>query len=405
MSKFSTKKLIITGSIFVLVLIMSVFGVTFAIFNFTKTGQANTMSTSTVLFDFSDVAIDVANDFPQDGSISIEDLTVSEQTAHTGELTISGHNTLTNGVKYNIYLLHGDDIIGKTRLNDENIKFQLVPNFTSGTNGFTVLSNDYANPTNLLFDNEGKALISTGLIKDTSQLTTVSYAFHMWIDGGGMNISSTTKRATLAEGNPSLADATEGNTTATRYMRNDATEASTVTLFPAKTNQVGKTIYTTYEFSNGYYNVKFLVEAMDAKSGYITLSSESGSVDCDGTTTFAVTSHHGGPLSCTSSDTSKATCSVSGTTVTVNGVDNGSASITVTSGAIANYNVASTTYTVTTSGCPSWHYLLNFSKCSDRCLTNCQYNHSTVVWSCVANNSVAPSEPYLEPGGSCWCKY
>ena len=186
--------------------------------------------------------------------------------------------------KYNIYLLHGDDITGKTRLNDENIKFQLVPNFTSGTNGFTVLSNDYANPTNLSFDNEGKALISTGLIKDTSQLTTVSYAFHMWIDGGGMNISSTTKRATLAEGNPSLADATTGNTTATRYMRNDATEASTVTLFPAKTNQIGKTIYTTYEFSNGYYNVKFLVEAVD--SGELTAAEKMATIQTLETTPY-----------------------------------------------------------------------------------------------------------------------
>ena len=248
-----------------LVLVVGLLAGTYAFFNYTKTGSSSSLSTSLVDFTFTDGnLIDVSNEFPLDENLNLEDLTAA-QNAHNGSLSITGHTTLAKGVDYKIYVVHGDDINNKIRLNDSNIKFQLEPDFTSGQNGFTVKSNDYSDPTNLVFDNEGKALISTGLIKGTTQQTTVNYNYHFWIDGGSINISSTTKRETLAEGNPSLADSTTGNTTATRYMRNDNTEASTVTLFPAETNQVGKTIYTTYEFSNGYYNLKILVEAIEHK--------------------------------------------------------------------------------------------------------------------------------------------
>lgn len=255
------KKLIIKGLAFVLLFIVVIFGTTYAIFNFTKTGTANTFSTSTVDFDFSeDTLMDVSNDFPQDADLSNDEL-IAVKSTHAGTLSVSGHNTLTNGVKYSIYVIHGDDITGKQRLNDSSIMFQFTSDFTSGANGFTVLTNDYATPSNLIFDNDGKALISTGLVKNTSELTTVNYNFYMWMDSGTMHVSSTTKRATLGEGNPSLADTTSGNVTAVRYMKNDNTVPSNVTLFPATSEQEGKIIYTTYEFSNGYYNIKFLVEA------------------------------------------------------------------------------------------------------------------------------------------------
>ena len=218
-----------------LVLVVGLLAGTYAIFNYTKTGDSNSFSTSLVDFTFTDGnLIDVSNEFPLDENLNLEDLTAA-QNAHNGSLSITGHTSLANGIDYKIYVVHGDDINNKVRLNDSNIKFQLEPDFTSGQNGFTVKSNDYSDPTNLVFDNEGKALISTGLIKGTTQQTTVNYNYHFWIDGGSINISSTTKRETLAEGNPSLADSTTGNTTATRYMRNDNTEASTVTLFPAET--------------------------------------------------------------------------------------------------------------------------------------------------------------------------
>ena len=259
------KKNILRGSIFVLLFIITIFGVTYAFYNYTKTGLANTLSSSTIEFDYTnDTVLDISNDFPQDVDLSNQEL-VAMKSNHTGSLTLEGHNTLANGMKYSIYVVHGDAISGKQRLDDSSIKFQLVPDFTSGSNGFTVTSNNYANPTNLVFDNEGKALISTGLVKDTTELTSVDYNFYMWLDSGAMHVSSTMKRATLPEGNPSLADTTSGNTTSSRYLKNDGTLTNNVTLFPASSNEAGKIIYTTNEFSNGYYNIKFLVVAEEAK--------------------------------------------------------------------------------------------------------------------------------------------
>ena len=147
--------------------------------------------------------------------------------------------------------------------------------------------------------------------------------------------------------------------------------------------------------------------SMSKADGYITLSASSGSVGCNGTATFTVSSHHGGSLSCTSSDDTKATCSVSGTTVTVTGVAEGSATLTVTSGATTNYNVASATYTATTGACASWRsrgvFANGASHCQANCPSRCQDSFSASVWSCVASRSVAPSEPSLADGGYCWC--
>ena len=261
MLNYKKMSLIIVGSI---MLVIGIVGVTYAFFNYTRTGSNNSVTTGLIEFDFTDdTLMDITNDFPEYPDMTNSEL-VSLKSTHTGSLNITGHNTLSNGVRYSIYLVHGDDITGKQRLDDSSIKFQLEPMFTSGTNGFTVLSNNYATPTNLVFSGD-KALISTGLVKDTTQTTTVDYNFYMWIDAGTTLISSTTKRLVLPEGNPSLADTTSGKTTASRYMKDDGV-LTTETLFPAKSGDTGKIIYTTNEFSNGYYNIRFLVEAEEVDS-------------------------------------------------------------------------------------------------------------------------------------------
>ena len=265
MGKYSIKKMIYVGFVFVVMLLAGVFATTYAIFNYTKTSQKNTLSSSTVEFSSSvNNTINVIDDFPLDSNMSIEELG-SAKNAHTGDLSITSHTTMTNGVRYKIYVIHGDDVSGKYRLNDSNIKFQLVPNFTSGENGFTIKTNFYAEPTNLSFDDEGHALISTGLVKNTSSSTTVTYDFLFWVDGESIVVSSTTKRATLPEGNPSLANTSSGNVTVARYMKNNSNDATVETLFPATQDQAGKTVYTTYEFSKGYYNLKIVVEAEEYK--------------------------------------------------------------------------------------------------------------------------------------------
>ena len=179
----------ITVLLMIILGLTSIFiGVTYSFFNYTRTGNVNSLSTGIIEFNFTDdTLLNISNDFPEYPDMTNQEL-VTLKSTHTGSLNISGHNTLPEGVKYSIYVVHGDDITDKQRLIDTSIKFQLEPDFTSGSNGFTVLTNNYANPTNLSFT-DGKALISTGLVKDTTELTTVNYNFYMWLDAGTTHIS------------------------------------------------------------------------------------------------------------------------------------------------------------------------------------------------------------------------
>lgn len=235
------------------IILGTVLATSFAFFNYTRTGSNNSLGTGYIKFNFDDGSSEIikGNAFP------IEEDDVDNTVTKTFSLT--GHTTYSEGMVYNIYAVYGDNVTGKTRLRDDVISFEFTP--ASDGSGFTNEINNASTPTSLTFTN-GKALIASGIIKNTTELTTkTGYTVKLWIDSSKMNISSTTKRATNAEGNPSLADATSGTTTATRYMRNDTTEARTITLYPAITSQQGKIIYTTNEFSNSFYSFKIVVEA------------------------------------------------------------------------------------------------------------------------------------------------
>ena len=242
-------------SIIGLVLIIGITsGVTYAFFNYTKTGSENSIGTGLIEFDYQDgQQLQLSNQFP----ISETDLTDDYKLT----FTISGHNSLTNGVTFNIYAVHGEDVAGKTWLTDNIIKMKFVP--PANGDGFSITTNNYATATTPTYT-DGKALIATGLIKNTQSLTTKSYSLYVWVDEDLAFVSSTTKRANNAEGNPSLADATAGNVTATRYMKNDNV-ASTVTLYPANSDSTGKIIYTTKEYSDAHYTVKIRVEATESQ--------------------------------------------------------------------------------------------------------------------------------------------
>lgn len=225
--------------------------ISYSFFNYTRTGENNTIKTGNIEFEFNDnnPSINIGNAFPVDDS--------EVDNTYEGSFTITAHTSLPDGIRYRVYAIYGDDVTSKTRLLDNVITFQ----FTSATDGdgFTTSTNSYSTAGSLVFEN-GKALISTGLVKNTSDLTTKTYNYKLWIDSSKILISSTTKRATNAEGNPSLADTTTGNVTASRYIKNDSNLVET-TLFPAFSEHAGKIVYTTNEFKNSYYSIKIVVEA------------------------------------------------------------------------------------------------------------------------------------------------
>lgn len=247
---YRNDKTIIFIIIGLVLLVGMTFGVTYAFFNYAKVGEENTVGTGTIEFDYQDVQpLQLSNQFP----ISEDELTDNFKLS----FSVTGHNTLSDGLSFNIYAIHGEDIEGKNWLTDNIIKMKFVP--PANGDGFSITTNNFASASSPTYV-DGKALIATGLIKDTQALTTKNYSLYVWVDEDLAFVSSTTKRANNAEGNPSLADATSGTTTATRYMKNNDV-ASTVTLYPANTDSTGKIIYTTKEFSDAHYSVKIRVEA------------------------------------------------------------------------------------------------------------------------------------------------
>ena len=231
----------------------------YAFFNYTRSGSQNNVETGAVDFEFDDGN----NEISRGTVFPIDNADIDNTIIKT--FSLSGHTTYSEGMRYNIYVTYGDSVSGKTRLVDDAIFFQFIP--ASNGNGFTNDVNICSTATSLTFVN-GKALVASGAVKNTTQTTTKSgYTIKLWIDSSKISISSTTKRANNLEGNPSLADSTSGTTTATRYMRNDTNESSTITLYPAVSSQIGKIIYTTNEFSNSFYSFKVIVDAFEEVQG------------------------------------------------------------------------------------------------------------------------------------------
>ena len=82
---------------------------------------------------------------------------------------------------------------------------------------------------------------------------------------------------------------------------------------------------------------------INKKEGTLTISETSGTI-FKGLTTTITASNASGNLSCSTSNSKVATCSVKDTTITINGLEIGTAIITITSNASKNYNAINKTY-------------------------------------------------------------
>ena len=255
----------------ILVVVVTALSVTYAFFSYNRTGPSNTITTSQLQIAFADTShIDIGTTFP---------LTYNElDNTYESTFTISANTVIPDGIKYKVYAIYGDEVSGKNKLLDSVMAMEFIP--ADDANGFSTSLNNYETARNLQFV-DGKALISTGLVQNTTPLTTKSYKVKLWIDSNSIHVSSTVKRASNDEGNPSLADASSGNTTAGRYIENDNSLVTT-TLYPATGTQIDKIIYTTNELKNSYYSIKIAVEAF-ANDGndLVYFDANGGTVDVE----------------------------------------------------------------------------------------------------------------------------
>ena len=106
--------------------------------------------------------------------------------------------------------------------------------------------------------------------------------------------------------------------------------------------------YTVYYkvVKSGYQTVTGSKQVVISKAdGYINLSETSGVVKI-GASRQITTIKRSGAISCKSNDESIATCSISGTKLTVKGISSGTTTIQINSVEVINYKAASVTYTI-----------------------------------------------------------
>ena len=132
------------------------------------------------------------------------------------------------------------------------------------------------------------------------------------------------------------------------YSINGGTYSTTM---PTITNVSSFTV--TVRASKAGYTTKVITETtkINKASGTLKLSATSGTSTNFNNVTFSV-SGNTGPLSVSSSNSNFATAIISGNTVTVKPIMAGSATITVTSAATANYTATSATYKITINSAP-----------------------------------------------------
>ena len=98
MNNSNSSKQILLSVIGVAILVVAVVGVSFAFFNYTRTGVANTVRTGTITFSSSNENISIENVFP----IAKTAVATDTNNVGTGTVTIVGNTSYSNGIDFTV---------------------------------------------------------------------------------------------------------------------------------------------------------------------------------------------------------------------------------------------------------------------------------------------------------------
>ena len=195
----------------------------------------------------------------------------------------------------------------------------------------------------------GKAII-TVTSAEASNYNEKSATYTATVNNGTISLSATPYNGTYdGKAHNALTNVSANPSDAKiEYSINGGTYSKTM---PTITNVSSFTV--TVRASKAGYTTKVITETtkINKASGTLKLSATSGTSTNFNNVTFSV-SGNTGSLSVSSSNSKFATASIRGNTVTVKPIMAGSATITVTSAATANYTAASATYKITINGAP-----------------------------------------------------
>lgn len=225
--KENDKKKVILSIVGVLVLIVMVVGVSFAFYNYSRTGGQNNLITSgnlLIKYEEGTNAISLTDQYPVSDSAGIQLTQFS--------FTVSGY--ITSGkLFYTVYGVQGDAISGRNRLRDYEVKIKLTGS-TSGTvpaSECISIKNNYNASYGAIVSSTADALkttdsliLATGNISshDSGVAEVHTYTLNMWIPNSVVSVGETTSTAN------------------------------------------GKTTYSSADFEKLYYSMKINVRAADA---------------------------------------------------------------------------------------------------------------------------------------------
>lgn len=98
MNNSNSSKQVLLSVIGVAILVVAVVGVSFAFFNYTKTGTANQVSTGTISFSTTNSAINISNVFP----IAKSTVGTDSTNVGTGTVTITGNTNYSKGIDFQV---------------------------------------------------------------------------------------------------------------------------------------------------------------------------------------------------------------------------------------------------------------------------------------------------------------
>ncbi len=200
MSNSNSSKQILLSVIGVAILVVAIVGVSFAFFNYTRTGLVNTVKTGQIFFEQSQSSVELTNVFP----ISAEeaaavpgndpDNPVTNPGVGYIDITVHGYTTYSNGIDFTVYAtnVNASSSVGN---NDINIPFNVdvtTTGFTDNTKA-TVSTRSYGpNQTVTVLTND--AVLATGNIKSGGS-TSNDFRGHIYIkaylDASNIAISDT----------------------------------------------------------------------------------------------------------------------------------------------------------------------------------------------------------------------
>ena len=225
-----------------LVIFIALIGLTYAFFNYTRTGQANTLGTGRIYFNTTQgEALTLTNIFPmtatEAGNANLDSVTVG----------ITGDTTYLNGEEFEITLADVNNTV-----NGKKIPLNYIATYTAATGGtIGASSNDYWNARNSK-DTTIYQLNANGSVEENVKVL-VGY-----IDNGATGISGTlTISAYIDADRIAISDTYYGNVTATPTPTAPNDQYGTTTEWVN-----GRTVLTTSEWNSLSSNpISFKIKA------------------------------------------------------------------------------------------------------------------------------------------------